>query len=170
MQQPPGQQGPPQQSSSLDETGVAAVKVTSAAIKSKYFILSPVEVSLHLGRRSVPSRFWARIRRAAAEQADGRHAKRRSRSRSESVEPQIVELPVRQTECKTGLTRSRESDNTAPAEIFPWRTRQLCRHAHSSFCTFRASCDNSASPARKRNLAYQSPDKEKRRDTRVTTH
>ena len=57
MQQPPGQQGPPQQSSSLDETGVAAVKVTSAAIKSKYFIFSPVEVSLHLGRVSVPSRF-----------------------------------------------------------------------------------------------------------------
>src|SRR5436189_190345 len=111
MQQPPGQQGPPQQSSSLDETGVAAVKVTSAAINSKYFISSPVEVSLHLGRVSVPSRFWARIRRAVEEPADGRLEKRRSRSLWGSVGPQIVELIVRQTECKKESTRNTESDN-----------------------------------------------------------
>jgi hypothetical protein len=148
MQQLPGQHGPPQQSSSLDETGVAAVKPTSAAIKSKYFIFSPVEVSLHLGRRSVPSRTWARIRRAAAGQVDGRHAKRRSRLLRRSVEPQIVELPVRQRERKIGSTRSRESDNTGPAEIFPWRIRHLCRHARSWFCMGPLSCNSFASPAR----------------------
>jgi hypothetical protein len=46
MQQPPGQHPPPPQqlSSALDETNVALVKPMTAAIKSKYFMISPVEV------------------------------------------------------------------------------------------------------------------------------
>jgi hypothetical protein len=45
MQQPAGQQAPPpQQSASLDEIEVATVSVIIAAIKSKYFMISPLEI------------------------------------------------------------------------------------------------------------------------------
>ena len=46
MQQAPGQQEPPpQHPASLDEIGVALVSAIIAAIKSKYFMISPVEIS-----------------------------------------------------------------------------------------------------------------------------
>jgi hypothetical protein len=45
MQQPAGQQAPPpQQSASLDEIEVPTVSVIIAAIKSKYFMISPLEI------------------------------------------------------------------------------------------------------------------------------
>jgi hypothetical protein len=59
MQQPPGQhEPPPQQLSSFDATGVAAVSVMSAARISKYFINPPVEVLFNLGfdERAEPMR------------------------------------------------------------------------------------------------------------------
>jgi hypothetical protein len=74
MQQPPrGQHAPPpQQSCSLDEIDVALVTVMTAAIKSKYFIISPVRISLHLGHANAPSRIFGEIRPAAAAPADDR--------------------------------------------------------------------------------------------------
>jgi hypothetical protein len=45
MQQAPGQQAPPsQQSASLDEIVVALVSAIIAAIRSKYFMISPVKI------------------------------------------------------------------------------------------------------------------------------
>jgi hypothetical protein len=46
MQQAPGQQAPPsQQPASPDEIVVALVSVIIAAINSRYFMISPVEIS-----------------------------------------------------------------------------------------------------------------------------
>jgi hypothetical protein len=87
MQQAPGQQAPPpQQLASLDENEVALARVIIAAIKSKYFMISPVEIFVKPRPRGRAGRVlhraepesWERIRFVAADSAAVRSALKQS--------------------------------------------------------------------------------------------